>query len=52
MGTCSEHIANIGREFIIEFNNFNLPMYDISDDIPDNFYQVLIPWALNHPLMV
>jgi hypothetical protein len=41
MGTFNEHISNIDKEFITKFSSVNLPVYDISDEIPDNFLSSL-----------
>jgi hypothetical protein len=41
IGTLKEHIANIGNDCITEFNRVSLPVYDIRDDIPDNFLSIL-----------
>jgi hypothetical protein len=37
MGTMREHIAYIGREFMIEFSRVSLPVYVISEEVPESF---------------
>jgi hypothetical protein len=36
IGTLSEHMANIGRELITEFNRVSLPVYVIREEMPDS----------------
>jgi hypothetical protein len=41
IGTFKEHMANMGSELITEFSIVNLPVYDISEEIPDSFLSSL-----------
>jgi hypothetical protein len=41
MGTFKEHMAYIGRELMTELHRVNLPVYDIREEMPDNFLSSL-----------
>jgi hypothetical protein len=41
IGTFSEHMANIGSEFITEFSKVSRLVYDMSDEMPDSFLSSL-----------
>jgi hypothetical protein len=41
MGIFREHMANIGSELITELSKVILPVYDMSDEMPDSFLSSL-----------